>query len=375
MIMYNPLQSIAFMRRSIRKRFRDFFFLVKRSSKVPIGIKNKLRMWKNGFLSESYLIYGFESNNLRDYISDYARLKLLTKINGYYAISLYDKLYFSLLLKDFEKYLAKTYGLIKAQRVTLPGKAGSVGIERIADLCREKGALVLKPLVGTQGHGLIMVEAANGGVTMNGRQVSNDELLSIARELDDYLVVEFIKQHSYASAVFPQTNNTVRIMTLWDEDRDEPFIAMAVQRFGNSTSFPVDNWTQGGICALVNVNTGVMGKAVPKPSPARLHFVEKHPETASQIEGVTVPHWDMIKTGILEMAATVPFIPCIGWDVIVTASGFKVIEGNNCPGLRIFQVHSPLLADPRIKRFFDRWIARIEATERQDRKYKLPYKI
>ena len=371
----NPLQFIAIMRRGIRKRFRDILFLSKRSEKVPIGISNKLRMWKNGFLSESYLIYDFEKNDLRNYVSDHTRLKLLTRINGYYSVALYDKLYFVLLLKDFKEHVAETYGLIKAGRVALPGKARSVGIEVIAELCKEKGSLVLKPLVGGQGRGVIMVGAANGRVIINGKQISSSELLSIAEKLDDYLVVELVQQHGYASAVFPQTTNTVRIMTLWDEDRDMPFVAMAAQRFGNSISFPVDNWTQGGICALVDVKTGMMGKATPKPSTARPHLVEKHPETASQIEGVTIPHWDMLKTGILDMAKTVPFIPCIGWDIIVTTNGFKVIEGNNCPDLLLFQVHSPLLVNPRIKRFFERWIARIETIERQGRKYKLPFKI
>jgi hypothetical protein len=47
-----------------------------------------------------------------------------------------------------------------------------------------------------------------------------------------------------------------------------------------------------------------------------------------------------------------PYIPYIGWDIIVQEEGFKIIEGNNHPGLDTLQAHRPLLKDPRVRKFY-----------------------
>jgi len=75
------------------------------------------------------------------------------------------------------------------------------------------------------------------------------------------------------------------------------------------------------------------------------------------------------------MAAALHFIPYIGWDLLVTEDGFQVIEANNGPDLMLFQMHGPLLIDPRIRRFFQSHIARLTGPEAETRDYKLPFKI
>jgi len=366
---------MAVLLRRLRKGFRDILFLYKHSQKVPIGVLDKLKMWKNGFLSESHLTYALEHNDYRDYLSDHARLKQVTRINGYYAVMLYDKLYFALLLRDFEEHVVKTYALIKDRQVTFFGTAENEHLEGILRLCKEKGAVVLKPLVGTQGTGVIMISMEKNKIIMNGKEVSSEELLSAVKDIDDYLATGYVRQHEYASRIFPRTTNTIRIMTLWDDESNQPFVAAAAHRFGNSLTFPVDSWSKGGISAPIDLNTGTMGKAAKKPQSGKPHFMERHPETGSQIEGITVPHWDTIKAKTLEMAATLPFIPYIGWDIIVESKGFKVIEGNNCPDIKLFQIHAPLLKDQRIRRFYQRRIAQVNAGEHRGREYKLPFKV
>jgi hypothetical protein len=39
---------------------------------------------------------------------------------------------------------------------------------------------------------------------------------------------------------------------------------------------------------------------------------------------------------------------------VVTEGGFKVLEGNNHPGLALIQMHCPLLGDPRLRAFYTR---------------------
>ena len=83
-----------------------------------------------------------------------------------------------------------------------------------------------------------------------------------------------------------------------------------------------------------------------------LEWLSYHPETGCPIEGVQIPGLEAALGGILRAARCLPGAPCVGWDVVLTGDGFRVLEGNTPPGLYVWQVHAPLLADPRVARFF-----------------------
>ena len=62
-----------------------------------------------------------------------------------------------------------------------------------------------------------------------------------------------------------------------------------------------------------------------------------------------------IRDRVLEVANARPFVPYVGWDVVVTGDDgeFSIIEGNSYPGLKSIQVHGPLLTDDRVERFYE----------------------
>ena len=73
------------------------------------------------------------------------------------------------------------------------------------------------------------------------------------------------------------------------------------------------------------------------------------------IEGVHIPQWDRICDNILEIAEYVaPLTPYVGWDVLVTDhdGSIAVVEGNSYPDVPL-QTHEPLLADDRVRRFYE----------------------
>jgi D-alanine-D-alanine ligase-like ATP-grasp enzyme len=57
---------------------------------------------------------------------------------------------------------------------------------------------------------------------------------------------------------------------------------------------------------------------------------------------------------VLELAAAVPYLPRVGWDVVVTTDGMALLELNTHPGVETLQVHGPHLRDPRVRRFHER---------------------
>lgn len=361
--------------RSFRKKIREMVYLYKRSKRVKLGIFKKLKMWKNGFLSESYFIYSLKNNDCKNYLSDYARFKKTAKINGYYSIMLHDKLYFTKMLQDFKDYLPEAYGLIKDKRITFFGESASRSIERFADFCKEKVSVVLKPLIGAEGKGVFVITTNGGKIIINGEVVSYEKYLSIVGSLENYLITEFIYQHKYSSEIFPHTANTIRILTMCDDDNNEPFIATAIHRFGSKKSIPVDNWARGGYSCPISLDTGALGKAAAYPSSGKLCFESRHPETGNKIENVIVPRWKMIKHKTIEMAKALSFIPYIGWDIVVTKERFTVIEGNNCTGVNLLQIHSPLLENARVRRFYQRRFAMQDSKKRQSYRSKFTLKV
>jgi hypothetical protein len=61
-----------------------------------------------------------------------------------------------------------------------------------------------------------------------------------------------------------------------------------------------------------------------------------------------------LREHLLDVVNRLPFLCYVGWDVAMTAKGPVFIEGNRRPMPRLFQVHRPLLLDPRIKRFYEK---------------------
>jgi len=207
---------------------------------------------------------------------------------------------------------------------------------------------------GGKGIGLIFLRSEGEKLFFNDREISADDLSALVKELDDYLVTEFIYQAEYSRKIFPDTTNTLRFLTMWDYDRMEPFIASAAHRIGSSRSFPVDNFKygKGGLSAAVDLESGVLGKAARMSDEGGLEWHAGHPENGSRIEGVGLPLWPETKGEILRMAARLPYIPYIAWDVVMTDGGFSVLETNSTPGLAVLQIHEPLLRDPRVRRFY-----------------------
>ena len=168
------------------------------------------------------------------------------------------------------------------------------------------------------------------------------------------LIQERVRQGDYAVRIFPDATNTLRVLTMWDYARDEPFIAAAVHRFGTRRSLPVDNWSRGGLNVDVDAATGELGRAVTFPDGGRLEWRTHHPDTDAPVSGTVVPHWSSMVEELLRVSRALPRLRYVGWDVLVGDDGLHLIEGNSYPELGVHQVHAPLLSDHRARAFYRR---------------------
>jgi hypothetical protein len=342
---------------SLRNDYHSFRRLLKKERACPIRtpLRTRLRMWSKGFLTQSYSVFELDRNDPAHYLPDFPRYIRTPRINGRFSPLLNDKVLFHSLTRGLIP-IPKHVGAIFGGRFVPMVPAAASLADRddvIVELCRSRGALVVKPRDGSYGEdvSILKYDAAANAIVRNGQPVAPADLAP-GRFKPDMIVTDFVRQAEYSRRIFAGTTNTIRLLTLVDPDNGRAFAAIAVHRFGSSKSGAVDNFSAGGYSAPINLETGVMGKLAGYPyngPPVPRH--DAHPETGERVAGLQVPHWPLIRDGLLHAAERFAFAPYIGWDVVVTDDGYSVIEGNNHTGTPALQVNQGLLVDERVERF------------------------
>ncbi len=316
--------------------------------------RRKIWCMRNGFMPMCYDLYSLDKNDPRDYLSDRER-EMTWILNWPYAGILDDKLGFDYMIKQLGAPTPATRALIIKGRLTPMDDARDVaGTAWWQERLEDQGRLVLKPIWGAKGNGIKVVERSDGGCRLNGKETKLHELQQRIADMDRYLVSDYVQQADYAEEIFPGSANSMRVLTMQDEE-GVPFIAAAAHRFGAQRSKgPVDSWSAGGLSAGVDLDTGELSEGVTSLEFARMERHPYHPDTGTPIKGNHVANWDLIKAGLVELAGKLPFLPYIGWDVISTNAGYMVIEGNKQSNVGFLQVHRPLLRDPKVRAFYER---------------------
>lgn len=316
--------------------------------------RRKLWCLRNGFLPMCFDLYALDRNDPREYLTDRQR-EMTWVLNWPYAGILDDKLGFDAMLKHLGAPTPELHALVLRGRLhPLGGRRRGADPDWWQEHLGRFGRLVLKPIWGAKGGGVRVVQEFQSGCRLNGEELTLEELGTRVARLDRYVVSEFVQQAAYAQAIFPGSANSIRVLTMHDEDA-VPFIAAAAHRFGAQRSRgPVDNWGAGGLSAGIDLETGVLSGGVASLEFAPMERHDRHPDTGAQIAGTTVANWDAIRAGILDIAAKLPFLPYVGWDVMATDHGYMIIEGNKQSDVNLLQVHRPLLRDPRVRAFYER---------------------
>lgn len=355
-----------------RRRFVVMLGLFKRElragSSIPIPLGRRLWLWRRGFTSRADVLFDLTKENYDQYLSEYQE-GLTHQINGEWMEVVDNKLTAHLLLTPFADHLPTLFGLLDEETVRRypayePAPTAGGGFEEhdaisyIDRLLSEHGAVVLKPLVGAGGRGVYIVRRNPEGYLINGRRVSPHSFGGLIRELDRYLVSEYVDQSEFMAELYPDSTNTVRIVTMWDDRTGEPFVATTTARIGSPQSAPLDNVNQGGMLAGIDRETGELlsvAAVSAKRPPVEVEWVEDHPATGTRLVGRSIPDWSTIIDEIIRIAAGLPQVPYIAWDVLPIGGGdFVILEINSSPGMINTQLHYRFLKDPRVRRFYDR---------------------
>lgn len=305
-------------------------------------------LWLKGFDSDSILLYNLNRKNYYSYLPDAIRYRISLNTNSGYWPILHDKLI-------FHNYVKEQLPTPELDFLIHTGKLFTVDANTENKNLEKDHEYVLKPLQGGEGQGIQFIKNENGVLSFMGKPFSQSELDSFISKCNFYGVFRYYRQHRILNDIFSGSTNTIRLVTLRDSSTNEPFIFNSLLRIGWSGSVPFDNYTQGGLVAQIDYKTGVLSKWKRKQVINGNIGVEEgtiHPDTKSKVEGVTIPHWEVIKSSILHFMEVNPFLDYIGWDILVTEDSFVVIEGNHNPGTYTVQLFKPYLSDPRAKAFF-----------------------
>lgn len=319
------------------------------SSPLPPG--RHLYTYRLGYDHEQYFLYGFDAEfNPSEYLSKYAR-KCTKHVNeDVERLENKETFHDFLTERGFDRHLPRRYGYVQDGTFETDLDSG------LEELARREGRIVIKEVTGGGGNAVYIGEWDGSALLLRGKDDSLRAAGSALDELDRAIVTEFSEQADYVRDIYPDSTNTIRVLTI-DPDGGEPFIAAAAHRIGTSRTKPLDNFSQGrgGLSADIGVETGELSAAATMSNGYDVRFHETHPETGSRIEGVDVPGWGSIKRQLLTMVEALSGLRYVGWDVVVTAPGeFVLVEGNHYPGPAVHQVHRPLLRDERVRAFYER---------------------
>ncbi len=332
--------------------------LVYKESKasVKLGFFKRLRSNLKGFTSESIILY---KNNpvkydLGLYLSDYQRYNKAPRLNERHGIILADKNLFTDFMHKHRQFLPHVFALVKKGKIVAEDTNLYTidSIKAIEKVIKETTAIVFKPIAGYAGHGILVCKWLDDELWLNNTKSSFADLDQEIKKFDNYIVSEYVFQADYASIIFSRTANTIRAFTIYDDETQTASVVAAIHRFGTNKSYPVDNFTRGSLSTAIDLESGVLGMSASHSTGGKVLWTETHPDSKAVINGVKIPNWNFIKVQLIMLAKYSHYTPVIGWDIISTNDGMKIIEANDSPGVDLIQIHKPLLINPTLADFY-----------------------
>lgn len=294
----NNVYDMVRLARDSRRTFRKFG--VKGSKQILKRIKEAHQRY--GWYPDEYFLYHYDdlSDELRaSFIGEKEHSSLSEAMNSHQAVAaLDDKWETYRLFHDFFKR--------EAIKVT-----GIRDLETFNRLLKSKGRLIIKPLRGSFGKGVQIINDTAG----------SDYKHLLSDYSKGFIAEEVIEQDQRLGILHPESVNTLRIHTICYGDRVEVFHPYI--RIGRGKSV-VDNAGGGGVFTSNNPNTGEVLTVVDELG----HSFTEHPDNGYPLIGYVVPCWDEAFKVAKQLALHLPGLHYAGWDLALTKNGWVMVEGN-----------------------------------------------
>lgn len=291
---------------------------------------------KYGSIEYHYFSYGFDIKGLRnqdDYLDDnwlWASSMINTVLSRWdYTCILRDKALFSEML---------TLWGFKTPHVVFDINKGSDIDEVVNSIFANRGGYFCKPFDEQCGIGCFKLVIWAGKYYIDGVEKQIEDAKHFVREqfeIEHYIVQTLVEQHSILNSIYDKSVNTLRLITLYDKNRNVVIPFSAVLRIGANGN-TVDNWAKGGLAVGVDIESGKLKQYGFYKHGCGLKTL-KHPNTHFRFEGVRLPDFEEAIESAKRLHYRLKEIPIIGWDIAFTPEGLLFIEGNDNPEISINQ--------------------------------------
>lgn len=307
--------------------------------------------WCRGYSTEQIVLFDLKRESMRRYPPDAFRYRITTETNRHVWPILHDKLFFDAFMKGRLPVIEAVFFMIRGKIHSMVGESWSPA--KLRQEIEAGSQWVLKSSHGGGGVGLLFIKPGEGGFVVNGKVRPWSEWESFLGGLEYHVAYPFVSPHPSLRAYFPDTVNTLRL-TIYRGDDGVARLFNPVLRVGCRASVPVDNFQQGGLTVAIDEATGVCTRAYLRGSDGLAVAVTRHPETAAELLGATIPFWSQIRQTLLDFHQAHPAFDLVGWDVLVGEDRFWIIEGNHNPGMRMVFLFGHLDEAPELRAFFER---------------------
>jgi hypothetical protein len=202
------------------------------------------------------------------------------------------------------------------------------------------GPFAIKPVEGNAGKGILLVRSVawhGGGPEFelaDDTTMSASELWSACSRTvntkTSFIVEAYLRPSNWIRELGGGAAHSLRVVTTMTA-AGEPVVELAFMRLGRAGNM-VDNWTAGGLAIGLDVGSGLLGMGSNKADagPPR---IASHPDTGTVFTGEIVPDWSETLDLCRKAAELSPWMRCLGWDVVLSDEGPRIVECN--PGFRI----------------------------------------
>lgn len=181
--------------------------------------------------------------------------------------------------------------------------------------------LVIKPISGSGGRGILFAEKRDGFYYLNNEKIST-KILWEKLSGDEYIIEELVKQEMYLSNIYSNSLNSFRVITIKTED-GKWHVANFFLRIGRGGN-RVDNSGLGGIQIYIDKN----GRTYYPYDWSFRKEITHHPDTGQKLDGITISEHEKIIELALNASKKFNFMGTIGWDIAQTTNGLMIIEAN-----------------------------------------------
>lgn len=277
------------------------------------------RKWKKTFFKiganpeEFYLFKLYEKNN--EQINSYVTLfrqyyKIVCNLNRHSNVEVLNN------KAKFNTFFNKLIG-----RRWISINNNQEGIKEFRNFIKSEKQIVLKPIKDScGGSGIKFIDTDN----------VDDSIISQI-DNDTYICESIIKQDGILNKINPSSVNTVRIISI--RNNNEIDLCLSVLRMSNGSS-RLDNIHSGGIFVDVNINTGTLVK---NGYDRYGNTYNEHPVSKIKFDGLKINNWDNAIKTVKEAHSMIKDINYIGWDVVINKNEVFLIEGNHDSDIQGFQ--------------------------------------